>query len=265
MRPAGINDLQVSWAIRDIPSSILEFKYKGLLWGLLSIIGNNESCYYSQSQLVKILGIGERTLQDHLYHLRDKKFISITAPDRKGRGYANEYLLNYSLIMEFSNKDAKAAGLPVKLSTKHADSASLSYNKHADSACITEISTQKTTKKHADSASQDIQQDIHKSRESKTASASPPPLSLFEPDEQNKTLCQDLRLNLPDEIESFRRRHKGAGDLQYEFSRWMKASKEYQARNRPKDEVRSTVQFWGPGHPGWESLHGKRKSDAKTH
>jgi hypothetical protein len=29
-------------------------------------------------------------------------------------------------------------------------------------------------------------------------------------------------------------------------------------RHPPINEVRSSVKEWGPGHPGWESIHGKR-------
>lgn len=65
----------------------------------------------------------------------------------------------------------------------------------------------------------------------------------FLPDEQNQFLCKDLGLTLAEELDSFRNRHKGEKS-QYEFGRWMKASKEYRSRNQPAQEIRSTVKDW---------------------
>lgn len=69
------------------------------------------------------------------------------------------------------------------------------------------------------------------------------PLSDFEPDEQSKILCSDLRLVLADELQSFMSpRHKG-DKTQYEFQRWLKNSHEYKNKNKSKqnDEPRCTV------------------------
>lgn len=94
-------------------------------------------------------------------------------------------------------------------------------------------------------------------------------LSNFSPEEQNQFLCRDLRLDLQEEITSFKNRHSGSGNLQYEFSRWLKRSAQYrQERSQPKEEVRCTVPEFGPGHPTWEmfqaikrkKLNGKDKS-----
>lgn len=78
-------------------------------------------------------------------------------------------------------------------------------------------------------------------RESKERSL----LSFFEPDETNKILCRDLRLDLAQQAESFLNRHKGK-KTQYEFTRWLKAAKEYADRNKPKEEMRSTVPWLIP-------------------
>lgn len=95
-----------------------------------------------------------------------------------------------------------------------------------------------------------------------TNRASRSALSIFSPDERNQWLAKDLRLNLNDEIESFKKRYEGKGkDLQYEFGRWLKGAKEYQdkkstygkgANGNGKQEIRCTVPLYGPGHPDWE-------------
>jgi hypothetical protein len=79
---------------------------------------------------------------------------------------------------------------------------------------------------------------------------------IFEPDEGNRILCSDLRLDLREQLESFRHRHRGV-KTQYEFSRWLKSSKEY-ATKQANNEVRSTVQWWGEGHPSYDALHGNK-------
>jgi hypothetical protein len=83
-------------------------------------------------------------------------------------------------------------------------------------------------------------------------------LSDFFPNEENQLLCKDLRLNINDEIESFKNRHRGK-KTQYEFSRWLKSSKQYQSSKSENREIRSTVPLYGPGHPTWEALHGNKE------
>jgi biotin operon repressor len=88
--------------------------------------------------------------------------------------------------------------------------------------------------------------------------------SVFEPDQGNVILAKDLRLDLSVELESFAQRHKGA-KTQYEFARWMKASKEYQAtKGGGVHEVRSTVPEWGPGHPAYDERHKVFKPNGVT-
>ncbi len=98
------------------------------------------------------------------------------------------------------------------------------------------------------------------------------PLSPFMPDKENTMLCQTFNLDLHEETLSFRERHKGV-KTQYEFSRWLKNAKEYQdrkknVRNTDRNEVKSSIPDYGPGHPRWEALHGtnalfKDESNAK--
>ena len=85
--------------------------------------------------------------------------------------------------------------------------------------------------------------------------------SSFKPDEISLLLCQDLRLNLAEEMESFENRHKGEKN-QYEFQRWLRGSRAYydaqlmkataNANASPKaNEVHSIVPAWtGDGYKG---------------
>jgi hypothetical protein len=68
----------------------------------------------------------------------------------------------------------------------------------------------------------------------------------FCPDESNEVLCQDLRLDLTHELQSFKNRHRGKA-TQYEFSRWLKNSKEYQSK-KGNGEVRSNVPWFTDNH-----------------
>jgi len=88
------------------------------------------------------------------------------------------------------------------------------------------------------------------------------PLSIFKPNEENQILCKDLRLNFDEEVKSFMERHKGKRN-QYEFERWLKNSRSYHDnKNRKKDEVRSTIMEYGPGHHAWE-MHRKFEREKK--
>lgn len=98
-RPQNISDLDILWAIRDIPKSILCNTQKGILCMLLACIGNNSSCYYNMDQLINILGLSLTPMRNQLHELEDRMFIKITRPAKYYRGAANEYSLNYELIL----------------------------------------------------------------------------------------------------------------------------------------------------------------------
>ena len=114
-RPANVNDLQVSWAIRDILPTILSFPERSLLWYFLSVIGNNDYCYDDFPGLKKKTGLSERCLRNYITKLESLKFIHVIRPERKGRGRTNQYFLLYSNIIEtakLSTNKATDAVLP---------------------------------------------------------------------------------------------------------------------------------------------------------
>jgi len=63
--------------------------------------------------------------------------------------------------------------------------------------------------------------------EPKKPAASRPSLSDFKPNEENVELAKKLSINIDEELESFKSRHSGKGDLQYEFKRWIKQAHAY--------------------------------------
>lgn len=65
-------------------------------------------------------------------------------------------------------------------------------------------------------------------------------LSVFEPDEESKILCADLKLSLKDEMDSFMNRYKGE-KTQYEFQRWLKNSYNYINRKKPVQNMETNV------------------------
>lgn len=81
-------------------------------------------------------------------------------------------------------------------------------------------------------------------------------LSIFSPNDESKALCSDLKLNINDELNSFENRHRGF-KTQYEFQRWLRNSKSYIDKNLNvnRNETRSNVPFWGPGHPSYDAIH----------
>ncbi len=81
----------------------------------------------------------------------------------------------------------------------------------------------------------------------------------FNPTEANKRMCNDLGLSLKEEMNSFENRHHGK-KTSYEFERWMKSSFDYKKKKPPLRIVenngpKQTAQFWGPGHPSYDTLY----------
>lgn len=105
-RPKNISDLNIIWAIRDIPKSILNLKLKGVLCMLVSIIGNSDSEYYYHSQfdLSKKFGCSIRSVPGYMNYLEEIGFISIKRPFHYTDGDSNEYKLNYEFILETASK-----------------------------------------------------------------------------------------------------------------------------------------------------------------
>lgn len=90
----------------------------------------------------------------------------------------------------------------------------------------------------------------------------------FFPDEINEKLLQSFNLDLAEELESFKNRHKGKF-TQYEFKRWITNSRKYKDNDKSKlsvinaNQTRSTVKEYGPGHPSYDRLHAWNDSHAK--
>jgi transcription initiation factor IIE alpha subunit len=114
-----------------------------------------------------------------------------------------------------------------------------------------------------------IQERYTKKERSKEKKKEREPLSDFLPNPENVALAKSLNVDIQAELKSFKHRHSGI-KTQYEFERWLNKAKEYAEKKKRVntqsnlDQVRSTVQFWGPGHPGWESINAYR-SQANRH
>lgn len=78
------------------------------------------------------------------------------------------------------------------------------------------------------------------------------PLS-FEPDSKNQELAHRLGVNIETEVKSFISKKPSSKWNQSEFEIWLKHAKEFQDKHH-KNEVKSIVQEYGPGHPHWEQM-----------
>jgi hypothetical protein len=99
-----LNDLHMIWAIRDISSSILDFKKKGILCLFVACIGKKKFCWRSMDQLAEIFGKSERRLREEFHCLEDMNFLIIDRPPIYSRGLSNHYSLNRELILETANQ-----------------------------------------------------------------------------------------------------------------------------------------------------------------
>lgn len=101
IRPKNISDLDLIWAIRDIPKHILCIKLKCVLYTFVSLIGNSKNEWYYKSipSLANLMGYNDRRLPALLNQLEDLGFIFINRPASYKKGNTNEYKLNYNLIL----------------------------------------------------------------------------------------------------------------------------------------------------------------------
>jgi len=98
------------------------------------------------------------------------------------------------------------------------------------------------------------------------------PLSLvlnnFEPSQETVNIAINGRINVDEELSKFNDYRKSHGkkyaDLDCAFKLWINRSIEYKQKTPIINEVRSTVKEWGPGHPAWESIHGRNKQDGSV-
>jgi AraC-like DNA-binding protein len=102
-RPKGISDLDILWAIRDIPKSILNSSRKGILSMFIAIIGQNERCTYSMAELEDKLGCTDRSLRENFHYLEEINFLIIERPSHYVKGAVNHYKINYEKILEEAN------------------------------------------------------------------------------------------------------------------------------------------------------------------
>ncbi len=97
------------------------------------------------------------------------------------------------------------------------------------------------------------------------------PLSaLFKPNQENQALLEETarKSGISKErlLTKFRELAKSKDKLSFDWQSELvlfllneKPEFTFSAKNSSTNQVKSTVLEWGPGHPGWESLHGKRK------
>ncbi len=100
-KPQHISDLDILWAIRDIPAPLLTMNIKSVLFTMLATIGNchNEWYYHSYQQWAEKIGCSPRSLPKLMQSLEDMNFILIKRPNYYGNGDSNEYKLNYEFIL----------------------------------------------------------------------------------------------------------------------------------------------------------------------
>lgn len=103
----NITDLHLLWSIRDIPSSILNTKQKGILSMLVACIGTRKKTRWPMRVLEEKLGGKERTLRDHFHYLEDLNFIKINRPKNYKKGEVNVYDLNKEAIIEAAKRYKK--------------------------------------------------------------------------------------------------------------------------------------------------------------
>jgi hypothetical protein len=106
---ADFNVLHLLWAIRDIPSSVLNVQEKIILYTLLSCVNKDNICWHSQITLSKMCSLSETSVKKYTKTLSQKGFIKISMPAQYNRANSNQYSL---IISNFSFQKLSTMGSP---------------------------------------------------------------------------------------------------------------------------------------------------------
>lgn len=98
----------------------------------------------------------------------------------------------------------------------------------------------------------DINTDIKPDKREPSRKKRAPASLSFEPDKKNQELARRIGVNIETEVESFKSKKPSSKWNQAEFEQWLKYAKDFKEKHN-KNESRSTVQEYGPGHPHWEA------------
>lgn len=98
------NTLHLLWAIRNIPSSLVNIQERMILMVLLSCAGTDNRSWHSQASLAEMCSLSETSIKKYIKTLVQKKFILIHNPTVYGRSICNHYELVIDHLMSFSRE-----------------------------------------------------------------------------------------------------------------------------------------------------------------
>jgi hypothetical protein len=209
---------QVLNFISNPPPTIKLSSDEQILLVFLAKHKGSKGIYPSIPTLARELTRDERCIRRTIKRLKDKKIIIID----KNIGKNNHY----------------------KLSTSQGvDALTITHNTQGVDALTPRAYTPETQ-------GVDALQSVKRSNKKQEREIS---LSIFEPDEANILLAKDLSVDLYENLNSFRERHKG-NKTQYEFGRWLKKNKEYLESKKNKQKVQAAEAYSAVNHmPFYES------------
>jgi len=102
------NTLHLFWAIRNIPSSILNIQERMILLMLLNCAGAENRSWHGQASLAEMCSLSETSIKKYSKALVQKGFVIIHNPVTYGRSICNQYELVIDHIMAFA-RDQKGS------------------------------------------------------------------------------------------------------------------------------------------------------------
>lgn len=193
-----------------------EFK---VLFALKSFAWNQkDNCYPSIATLAQLVDKSKRQVSEILNALAAKGLIRIEL----NPGHRSTYFI--------TNKDLTVKKKASKLSTVRRKSSRQSGGNPHDSQeeILMQSNINNNTKINKKERGTN-----HITENQPSGTKKQKPLSVFEPNQENKTYALENKIDLSKELESFNQRHKGK-KTQYEFKRWLENTKEYLEKKQPK-------------------------------
>jgi hypothetical protein len=250
-----VNSIKLLHAIRQIPATLISANEKYILTIILSCINIDNITWHSMDIIAEFACVSRWTISRHIKTLEDKKFISIVKPNHYTHDETNHYSLNIDLILSFSVDKSRSKLLH---DPKVALQSATQY---------TQVALQVAPSRVADCNAlyNEVEEKRRKKEERKRAREKRVPLSdYFLPNEKLNALIRETSTKSGKSPETLLAKFKNiqkskdgtSADWNAEYENYLHNEKPQGyvtgVRGQGNTEIKSTVQFYGVGHPDYE-------------
>lgn len=260
----SFNSNELLFSIREIPSTVICHYEKTILFILLSCMNSNNDTWYSMESISNFSCICLNTVRKYLRSLIKKQFIFVDKPGYYTHNTPNHYHLNINLIKSYHpHRVIPISKSPPPGDTDMAKKDTL-FPKVGITPCTLSVSPGAPDRVHPMHPKKDIKKEIKKDSYGAanfSVDNFEKPEPRFEPNEENKKLALELKLDVEKYAEEFRQKYRNAL-TQENFRGWLEKSRNNIETNKYQEKKdvsppapRPQPPEWKSGHPTYDELH----------